>query len=100
LQEDYRSAKAVRESIEREMVVVRADMQKAIGIFLRHAVSPESLALLAKESGISRELSSLLQELEKSGLSVWGPHAQKQLSSLCELQNESARLSQVYKTTN
>jgi len=99
LQEDYRSAKAVRESIEREMVVVRADIQKAIGGFLRDAVSPESLVLLSKESGIARELSSLLQELEKNGMSVWGAHAQSQLSSLCELQSESARLSKVYSTT-
>ena len=98
LQKDYRSAKAVRESIEHEMVVVRADIQKAIGRFLRDAVNPESLNLLAKESGIKRDLSSLLQELEKNGISVWGPHAQKQLSSICELQNESARLSQVYST--
>src|ERR1700688_1466988 len=60
LQEDYKSAKAFRESIEHEMVVVRADIQKAIGRFLRDAVSPESLVLLAKESGIKRELSSLL----------------------------------------
>jgi len=100
LQEDYRSAKAVRESLEREVVVVLADIQKAIGRFLRDAVSPESLVLLAKESGIKRELSSLLQELEKNGISVWGAHAQKQLSSLCELQNESAGLSQVYSAAN
>jgi hypothetical protein len=100
LQEDYRSAHAGRESIEREMVVVRADIQKAIGSFLRHAATPESLVLLAKESGMNKELSGLLQELEKNGLSVWGTHAQEQLLSLCEVQNESARLSQVYKTTN
>jgi hypothetical protein len=100
LQEDYRSAHAVRESIEREMVVVRADIQKAIGSFLRDAVRPESLVLLSKEGGVSRELSGLLAELGKNGLSVWGPHAQKQLSSLSEIQNESAGLSHVYKTAN
>jgi hypothetical protein len=44
VQEEYRSAKAIRESIERDLFVVRKDIQKAIGRFLRDAASPESLA--------------------------------------------------------
>jgi hypothetical protein len=100
LQKEYRLAKACRESIERDLIMVREDIRKTIGRFLRNAITTQSLELLAKESSVKENLSSLIQEIEETGIAIWGAHAQKQLSSLRELQNESARLSQVYSTTN
>lgn len=100
LQEEYRAAKASRESIERDLGVVRADIRKAIGRFLRDVVNHESLELLAKESSIKRELSKLFQELEEGGISVWAAHAQNQMLLVRKLENETARLSHVYSAVN
>jgi hypothetical protein len=100
VQEEYRSAKAARESIERDLLAVREDIQKAIGRFLRDAANPESLELLAKESSIKQELSNVIQQAGENGISIWEPHAQEQLSLLCELEKETEKLSHVYSTAN
>jgi hypothetical protein len=98
LQEEYRTALASRESIERELSVAREDIRKMIARFLRDAVDPKSIEHLLKESGVKAELASLIQELEENGISIWGGHAQKQRASLCELEKESASLSHLYST--
>lgn len=100
VRDEYRSAKTARESIEGDLKTVREDIQKAIGRFLRDASRPESMELLARESGIKQELSNLVREAEESGISVWSPHAQKQLALLRELENETQGLSQFYSTSD
>jgi hypothetical protein len=100
LQVEYRSAKASRELIDVDLLVVRKEIRKTIGLFLSDAVKPEPLEILAKQSRIKDELASLIRKLEENGMSVWGAHAQEQLSSLSELEKETAKLSQVYSTAN
>ncbi|MCU1306733.1 MAG: hypothetical protein JWN45_1428 [Acidobacteriaceae bacterium] len=89
-QEEYRSAKANRESIERDLLVVRQDIQKTIGRFLREAASPESLQRLVKESSVKEDLFRLIQDAGQNGMSVWEPHAQGQMSLLREIEKELA----------
>lgn len=100
LQEEYKSAKASRESIDLDLFVVRREIRETIGRFLRDAINPAPLEVLAKQSTIKSELASLIHKLEESGISVWGAHAQAQLSSLSELEKEAAKLSHVYSATD
>jgi hypothetical protein len=100
VQEEYRSAKTIRESAERDLLVVREEIQKAIGRFLHDAASPESLDLLVKESSVSRDLSNLVRESGEAGKSVWEPHAQAQMALLRELDKESESLAHVYSVAN
>lgn len=100
VREEYRLAKTSREKIECDLKTVLEDMQKAIGRFLRDASRPESMELLARESGIKQELSNLVRDAEENGISVWGPHAQKQLALLRQLEDETQGLSQFYSTSD
>ena len=98
-QQEYKSAKAIRESIENELSVVREDIQKSIGRFLRDATKPESLELLAKGSSIKKGISDLIQEAGNTGISIWEPHAREQLSSISKIATETENLSSVYSST-
>jgi len=100
VRQEYSAAKDIRESIDRDLCAVREEIRKTIARFLRNAITPQSLEILAKKSRVSGELASLIQQVEENGLSVWGSHAQRQISSLSELEKETARLLCVYSTTN
>ena len=100
MRQEYSAAKDIRESIDRDLFAVREDIRKAIARFLRNAITPHSLEILANKSRVSGELASLIQQVEENGLSVWASHAQSQISSLSELEKETARLLCVYSATN
>jgi hypothetical protein len=93
LQAEYRSFKSSRELVERDLASVRKEIQETIGRFLGDAASPESLGVLARESSIKRQLSGLLKEAAEDAISVWRPHAEMQLTLLCELEKEGEKLS-------
>jgi hypothetical protein len=99
VRQDYRGAKDIRESIGRDVFAVREEIRKAIARFLRNAITPQSVEILANKSRVSGELASLIQQVEENGLSVWASHAQRQILSLSELEQEAARLLCVYSTT-